>query len=370
MKRKSKEKRIALITIIVIISIIIILSCIGISSTLEKNRIAKTLKQEEIPTSIEFIVEERLGNGFANVLIKVQSGTEIENVIFPNEDGTTLTVIPSKLIITKDIKMEEEKEYIVTVNTKDGKTTTKSVILEKVLSDFVQVGDFVNYSAGNWTEEDINKLGDFYEGENLPTSRSKLGGFIVGSSKDESMQASKIKGEANVYSGGWRVLSKNKDGTVKIIHAGTPESIYLDSSRTGSNGQTNFNIKTELNEIVNRNYSMYEDCSTNAIDTSFAVENSAHVLTKAEIGALSTSSNLKKIGIRYFYYYDTNTDNGSWPVSTTLYVINSRGEKNTYTGTVGMRPVLNLKAEVKAISNEGDTTHITQATAWNLSLEE
>lgn len=44
---------------------------------------------------------------------------------------------------------------------------TKRITLEKFykeafIADIVKVGDFVNYSAGNWTQEDINKLGDLY----------------------------------------------------------------------------------------------------------------------------------------------------------------------------------------------------------------
>lgn len=136
-------------------------------------------------------------------------------------------------------------------------------------------------------------------------------------------------------------------------------------------GGPTFNWEAYLNEIKNRNYTMYEDSSTDAIDTNFAVIGSAHILTKKEIDELSNNSNLRKIGIRYLYYYDSYYRNSSWPISRRLYTINYLGKKtSSYSNAVGLRPVVKLKATVQATANEGQTTHDTLETAWNLSLHE
>ena len=76
-------------------------------------------------------LKERLENGFANIVIRVESDKEIESVTFLNEDGTTLIVTTDKQSISKDLKVEIEKEYEVTVKTKDGEEVTQIIKIEK-----------------------------------------------------------------------------------------------------------------------------------------------------------------------------------------------------------------------------------------------
>lgn len=342
----------AIIPIILIISIVIlVIATIGINKLIIENIEQESPKQsEEAQVTVTSEIKEKLGNGIVNILIKVESDTEIENITFPNEDGSTLTVTTDKLTLAKDLKVEAGKEYPVEVKTKDGKTTKEIIKIEPTISIMVSVGDFVNYSAGNWTEADIAKLGSNYYGTGEPPagSQQKFGKFGVGTSKDSSVYNT-------TYKSGWRVLNVNADGTIKIVHAGLPMCLVKGLSPTDGGALTKLIRKEGL-------FSMFEDCSTDATEASFAVSGSAHCATKIELESAPNSLYrlnesywaLDKIGGGALYRVEHS---GIFNSSTT-------GSKN------GVRIILTLKAEVKATATEGQTTHTTPETAWNLSLDE
>ena len=75
-------------------------------------------------------LKERLENGFANILINIESDKEIESITFPNEDGTTLTITTDKQSVSKDLKVKIGKEYEVIVKTKDGEVTKETIKIE------------------------------------------------------------------------------------------------------------------------------------------------------------------------------------------------------------------------------------------------
>ena len=70
-----------------------------------------------------------------------------------------------------------------------------------MLSDVVSVGDFVNYSLGNWIDQDIVKMGDLYSGTSLPSSNGKFGGYGKHISKDSSITP---YGTNKNFYDGWR----------------------------------------------------------------------------------------------------------------------------------------------------------------------
>lgn len=357
----NKKLIIPIILIIVIISIII--ATIGINQLLIRNVRENFPKQTgETQVKIMSEVKERL-NGFANVLVKIESNTPIQSIIFPNEDGTNIEFKTQNLTLSKDLKAELDKEYVVTVITEDGKTTNETIKIETLLSDVVAIGDFVNYSVGNWTEEDINKVGNYYSGSLLPTTSEKFGGFKIGQSKDNTIKPTTDYRESNKYSSGWRVLNKNSDGTINIIHAGTSEAYNVPRSVHNDSG-----LKGSINILGSyRNWTMYEDCSTDAVNTNYAVQGSAHCVTKNEILNIDPKSTLRAIGVQYNYYYSI----GYGSPYVFLKSINSIGDnKESSLGSVGIRPVVTIKSNVKAIVSEGQTTHDTPETAWNLSLNE
>lgn len=357
------NKKIIIPTLLIIVIIGIIIATIGINQLLIRNVREDSPKQTgETKVTIIPEVKERLGNGFANVLVKIESNIPIESITFPNEDGTNIEFKTQNLTLAKDLKAELDKEYVVTVVTEDGKTTNEIIKIERLLSDVVSIGDFVNYSVGNWTEEDIGKLGSYYFGTSLPTTSEKFGGFKVGQSKDNGIRPTQYNADP-IYNGGWRVLSKNSDGTINIVHAGTPESYNVPRSVHNDSG-----LRGSINILGSyRNWTMYEDCSTDAVNTNYAVQGSAHCITTNEILSINQNSTLRAIGVEYIYYYKV--------YYSSPFVFLGRIATNGYNadsslGNIGIRPVVTIKANVKATANEGQTTHDTQETAWNLSLNE
>ena len=267
-------------------------------------------------------------------------------------NGGTTTVDKPLPYITNGI--ETEVTFIVT-GTVNGKSFTNTVVVsleskyrEPAIAEVVEIGDFVNYSLGNWTEEDISKIGDLYSGTSAPSSE-KFGGFGIENTKDGNVNTE------TKYSG-WRVLSKNLDGTVNIIHAGAPESYYCGYAKALDCAK---NLKY-------RDWSMYEDCSTNSVNTSYAVEGSAHCLTYQEAYDITknenvTTNTLRAINTEYYIFKSLEGGEGAPYVTST-------GKIGTHYGNKRVRPVVTLKAEVKATANNADTTHTTFETAWKISM--
>lgn len=133
--KEINGKRIKLSILIIIIISMLILVGIVLSLTLGENGLIKVgiktarKTNEQANVTVTSEIKERLGNGIVNILIKVESDTEIENITFPNEDGTSLTVTTDKLTLAKDLKVEVGKEYPVTVKTKDGKETKEIILI-------------------------------------------------------------------------------------------------------------------------------------------------------------------------------------------------------------------------------------------------
>lgn len=135
--KMKKPKQIAFIIILLAITILL-LAGFAINKTM-KNHEQVSKKQYEAremegQEAIEITtkITERPGNGSVYILISVKTESEIENIIFPDENKTSITVTPQKPMtsVAKDLKVELQKEYQVTVNTKDGNSLTKTILLE------------------------------------------------------------------------------------------------------------------------------------------------------------------------------------------------------------------------------------------------
>ena len=237
---------------------------IDISDGTEKE-VAEKSVIEGTPIKITFDVTFEEGT-----IEGVNKGTLENAKVEYTTDGTELEVI---FVVTGKVEGENTQ--------KRQKIRLDNIYKEAFIADVVKVGDFVNYSVGNWTEEDIGKVGSYYQGAALPTTVEKFGGFGVGQSKDSCINPN--TNGTNVYSGGWRIISKLEDGTVKIIHAGTPEAYNIPRSVHNDSG-----LRGSINIIGGyRNWSMYEDCSTDSVNTNYAVQGSSHAVNTDEIMAIN-----------------------------------------------------------------------------------
>lgn len=367
----KSNKGITLIALIVTIVVLLILAGITIASITGNNAPIDKAGQAKNSTEINAEIEE---------LQQVISNAESKSFIHGNFSGNA-DVSDIKAALTNYVKdssvitgnapwqIESKKsgvKFLINQNYEVIEMPEKTGIATEM---GVQVGDFVNYKAGNWTQEDLEKLGvkfdstgniidygSIYMGEDLfsnTANRFKFGGFTNDANKVIEKKFTNSKDESiNVYSsynclfsGGWRVLNKNDDGSINIVHAGTPEGFW------------HYNLANKSIQIINdRDWSMYED-------KKYCKSGMAHILTKEEIESIPQNNSLRKTGN---YYYLPNYYNAGG-----LYYINNTGYMGGWSlHALGIRPVVTLKAEClfQNVNDENTTTHNTQETAWNLVI--
>jgi len=383
-----KENGVTLVSLVVTIIILIILAGVSINAILGENGIITIAKQAKENIQQAQIAEQiKLNELYMQISDEdnnigeseqgsqaVGNATEeqvLEGVTFSNSKATGLTgSMPNNGGIKTSIEIG--KTYTIPKGYHNGEGTITTILEDESLnsgqgSDMattVQVGDFVNYSVGQWTQEDINKLGDLYEtGGALPSSDMKFGGFKVGDSKDQSINIGDL---SNVYSGGWRVF-RIEGGLVQLIHAGTPEAFYYTGGNYNayisvyllSGRRSAFNTKDKSEGLSTRDWTMYENLM-------YAKPNTATCVRQYEICSLTgstaaTNNDLRTIGVPY-WVPDTY---GAYAQSMRSF--NSNGALDGGNSECfGIRPIVTLKSGIRVISNSGDETHTTPETAWNL----
>ena len=251
----------------------------------------------------------------------------------------------------------------------------------------VQVGEFVNYDAGTWTQEEIDKMGNLYSGEKIPDENTPytFGGFKAGQSKNNGIIMSENNiAEIDEVHSGWRVLKINDDGSINIIHAGCPEWYYHrmyykvvtnEAAKKSSyrslyifgGGKSEEVTSDAYDDVFEKDWNVYEN-------SEFCKSNTAHMTTLDELkfgyqGALSDSSSVawvRKIGISFWIREVYPAGGGVFAASYTNGSMNNYGRNQAF----GVRPVVTLKAEClfQNVNVENTTTHNTKETAWNLVI--
>lgn len=163
--------------------------------------------------------------------------------------------------IKKDKKEEKEnKEYLDKEGVNIDNIFDKTGQEDKKL----HIGDFVDYTAGEWTEEEINSINA--NGKvNKPTENFQFGGYNVGYSRDRSVvplerEYAYVK-ENNGDDGekravrGWRIFDVTNNEIV-LISAGCPEDYYHPESKRSAyiseyilTGEVNSNANAEWLEL-------------------------------------------------------------------------------------------------------------------------
>lgn len=114
-------------------------------------------------------VKEYLGKNENNkymvsVLVKIESNIKMQCIEFENIDGTILKVVAQKQTLAKDMQIELDKEYKITVKMANGKIENKTIIERSIenintVEEFVAFRDKVN-SGLTYEGKTINLLKD------------------------------------------------------------------------------------------------------------------------------------------------------------------------------------------------------------------
>lgn len=189
--------------------------------------------------------------------------------------------------------------------------------------DKLHIGDFVDYTAGSWTKEQISKINANGEKEK-PKEAYKFGGYTTKMSRDESVvpcdeeydYAKEKNGNSNEKTiTGWRVFDITDDEII-LISAGCPEDYYHPEEGRSAyisqyilTGEVNENINAEWLELgtkyKKRTWKEYVNSEYYATD--------ATVLTKTKLDEwyskyISEDADIWKNDIMQ-KIYDTNYEN-------------------------------------------------------------
>ncbi len=238
---KKGTKGITLIALVITIIVLLILVGITIATLTGENGILmKTDKAKKEMAEKEALEEVQLeiagsfdnqGN-YQSSLAKTNLETNLKAKVTDKGNG--------------ELKVEY-KEYTFKIDINGNVNIQNVVNVEDIFDNTgkiegkLHIGDFINYTAGNWTKEDMDKIkntGAKKEANNstsLPTNGYEFGGFTEGSSRD---------GNATPYSSsynyaqvtrsddtkqeitGWRLFDVAENGAMTLISAGCPEDYY------------------------------------------------------------------------------------------------------------------------------------------------
>ena len=260
--------------------------------------------------------------------------------------------------------------------------------------DGLHIGDFVNYDAGTWTEEEINSIQTGLKtnlrtangSTSLPTRAFQFGGFTVGNSRngnatpylsDYNYVKDAETGEAIT---GWRVFDIDGD-TVILISAGNPEDYYhaygtnygyiSEYILTGNINSHWSSGSTAEETYQKRNWDMYINRSQYG--------KSATVLTKEMLDAwytkytntpnadTYTNTIFQKIyqepytkyqnmieNYSFYFLSSAYSDLGVYSVSTRYRYVNS-----SLDNAIGLRAVVSLESNVQFTAIKAGTKTVT-----------
>lgn len=363
--QKNKNAGITLIALVVTIIVLLILAAISITILTGDDGLLARATESKEESRVATVQDER-DLWKMNQDIDKQSETEIAESL----DELLEKLGPNeKNILTADEVEQIKKTGQVTI----GKRTVVFKEVEKSITECVNIGDYVDYKAGDWTNKDIALLGDLYYTKNPKgvLKRFVFAGFESGDSKDSSyimFQDNHAKEPK-----GWRVFKIDyNNNEVTIIHAGIPEAFYAGAGIVDGGFEGEFVLKGSVSKasyntsnLKSRNWSMYEN--------DMAKVGSARLVSYEEINSLSQNDPLRAIGSSYYLPYVTDTEGsiaGASAENGTLMHVSGNGsflsERNSTMSWFGLRPIVTLKSTVMVEASNNDKTHTTYDTAWHL----
>ena len=290
MKLNLKERKgITLIALVITIIVLLILAGVSIAMLTGQNGIL-TQAQSAKTTTEDKSTEEKIKLAVMAARAQSEGALDADKLVaeITNNYGGTATKTGTGFPVNATI---DGKSFTVD---SDGNVELAG---SKPQASKVKVGDFVNYSAGNWTAADMTKIQNTgakiaaNNSTSLPTKAFEFGGFTVDSSKDGNATPndSTYKYVTDKSTGsavtGWRVFDVDGD-SVTLISAGCPEDYYHSGTTNYGyiseyilSGNTNSSAPSELelgSKYIARDWSMY-------VNSTYGSRITATALTKTRL---------------------------------------------------------------------------------------
>ncbi len=295
---KKEEKGITLIALVVTIIVLLILAGVTIATLTGDNGIlthANNAKTETTKAGAEEKVKIAVlasygQNGGLDYKALEKNLNEIEGKTSQTPSPITKDSFPIVVVVDGyNIKIKEDGFTGIIRNTVSDMFDPTGKIEGKM-----HIGDFINYKAGTWTDEEINSI-DATGKASTSGNNYQFMGFTVGASRDENALAYSYKSSASFIQEtksdgtksdimGWRVFDVSDDGTLTLISAGFPEAYQHRGGQndgyiseyilTGNINESATDLDLESNYIV-RDWSMYVNKAYGA--------SSAKALTKSDL---------------------------------------------------------------------------------------
>ena len=238
------QKGVTLIALVITIIVLLILAGVTLNMVLGEEGIisqAQTAGLENRGGTVEELknlwqTEDKLKNKYG-VEGNVQTLEEL------------LQDLVDKELITEDEREEINETGQVTIGSRTIKFTVKRPTQGSITdiydstgeADGLHIGDFINYDAGTWTDDDITAIANTGSKQPVstgkPTNDYQFGRFASGDSRNESVATnyttySYVKDESGNAVKGWRIFDIEGD-TVTLISAGCTEGFkYTQSSNS------------------------------------------------------------------------------------------------------------------------------------------
>ena len=273
------NKGITLIALVITIIVLLLLAGVSIAMLTGENGILTQATNAKVQTENARLDEE----------IKLAQLGSFDKSGEINEEKLIKELKKIKGLELRDKNDDNEATLPLTLEDKDGNEIAKVTKIEsgKISVDMIEklkvadaikagleVGDFINYDAGIWTQPEITAIGANGTAD-LPTAQRKFGGFIEGQSRNTNATPSsatwdyvKTDEAGETAISGWRVFDIDKDtNTIELISAGNPEDYYHSYEQS----EASVELLTET-----RDWTMYEN-------ENYAESGTAKVLTKVRL---------------------------------------------------------------------------------------
>ena len=246
-KEKLKTKR-GITLIALVITIVVMLILVGVTVNIALNGgLFSTTKQAATGTQyhsdreilLSAVIGARNGNAkvdFEKLNKNLPEGfKKSEDGGYTSKSGNTFYVDKKGNITDEPPKtaaqlFDAEAEKITNVNKKDDEDFTTD--------ENLHIGDFINYTAGTWTQQEINAIQTGKKGSEvtasgdntkLPENEIQFGGFAARDSRDGNAVPAVVTFNYAKFSNGkaitgWRLFDVDTEkNEIKLISAGCPE---------------------------------------------------------------------------------------------------------------------------------------------------